>query len=440
MPSRTNQDLENHRNARHAAHSAEHRAVQRAESGEQHTASTPEPGFMNGAQAAQILGRSQLGGRGNGPVRAAMIQQIQKTQGNRAAQRFLQRAAEQSALPAIQRCAGCRDDTEVQSKLEGAPVVQRAQHKQQPEEEGELLKERLHTHNETIQRAQHKQPPEDEGELLKERPHVQSWPVQRAYAGNSSVGMPVQRLPSWLGGGKKTGAATGTGATTTTPAVKIPSGTQYTAGKHVTPNFKLDKPSPKRSNSDSSTMKPSDPTFKGNVAVDAGAKVWRFQVDSVEGKGKMQIVYYSKDHYPAPSSDSGPLSNVTKDNYQAIITNLQANRTGVADDWSAYDAEDLHEDYHWKVEWQGAVKPEVTAAENAIAALQVDFTAAPSASKAKAVLAPQANTLFKNAMKRAKDAFWALGDSPGDPPYVAQAPAIDALTDRVRAYATGKGW
>lgn len=39
-----------------------------------------------------LLGDPRLGGRGNAPVRAAMIQQMQQNQGNRATQRFLQQA------------------------------------------------------------------------------------------------------------------------------------------------------------------------------------------------------------------------------------------------------------------------------------------------------------------------------------------------------------
>ena len=51
-----------------------------------------------------------------------------------------------------------------------------------------------------------------------------------------------------------------------------------------------------------------------------------------------------------------------------------------------------------------------------------------------------AKAIFKAAMKRARTAYNALGDSAGDPPYVAQAPAVDALADRVRDHAADKGW
>ena len=227
------------------------------------------------------------------------------------------------------------------------------------------------------------------------------------------------------------------GATATTPA-----GTAWVAGKHVAPTFTVSRPSPKRSNSAASTTSSKTPTFTGGAVVDAAGGVWRYQIDSVASKGKIQIVYYSKSHYPAPTptDDSGPLSNVTKANHQDVVNDLRANRTGIARDWSAYRAEVLHEDYHWDVEWKGSVKPRVAAAETDIEALSVPFAKAKTASKAKSLLQPKAKTLFKARMNQARAAYNALGDSPGDPPYVAQAPAIDALVTRVENHAAAKGW
>ena len=60
-------------------------------------AATPVPP----AQMLAVLGHPHLGGRGNGPVHAAAVQQMQQTYGNRAVQRFLARQA--GALP-LQRC------------------------------------------------------------------------------------------------------------------------------------------------------------------------------------------------------------------------------------------------------------------------------------------------------------------------------------------------
>lgn len=441
MAQSNDHDHEIQRSRQRVAHHAEHRAEHQVE---QHTEASYKPGASGimgvaPATSASLLGSVGLNGRGNGSVRIAMMQQMQRTHGNHAVQRLLQRrSAHTPSVPLpIQRSE--EENKAVQMRLSGLMAVQRAEHKEQPEEEGELLKERLHTNSQAIQRVQHKEQPEEEEELLKEHSHKPSEAVQRTeWAKGDAGNAMVQRLPTWLGGGKKTAAATGAGGAVAT----IPSGPSWTPGKHVVPNFKLSKPGSKRSNSDSSTMTPSKPTFKGEAAIDSAAKVWRFQVNSVEGKGKIQIVYFDKSRYPAPSpsDDSGALTNVTKANYQEIIDDLQANRTGIPDNWSAYRAEDIHEDYHWVNEWQATVKPEVVAAENAIAALQVDFTTAPSAAKAKKELAPQAETIFKAAMKRATDTFWGLGDSPGDPPYIAQAPALDSLRVRVANYAQAKGW
>jgi len=206
------------------------------------------------------------------------------------------------------------------------------------------------------------------------------------------------------------------------------------------PDYKLKKPSPKRSNSESSTCKPGKPKFVGHTAYETAAKKWRYQIESVSSPGTIQIVYYTKSHYPAPepSDDSGELSNVTKKNWRAIVKDLRDNRTGVADKWSAYAAEDLHENYHWVDEWQKVSKPKFTEAENDIAALEEPegdgTTAGPKDQyDANKILEPKAKKIFAAKVKEASDVFWNFGDSAGDPPYLAQAPAVDALIKRVEA-------
>lgn len=65
-------------------------------------------GSLDGLQASSILpaspgtllGNPALKGRGNGPVRAAVLQRMQQNYGNRATQRFLQRVAHASTHPA----------------------------------------------------------------------------------------------------------------------------------------------------------------------------------------------------------------------------------------------------------------------------------------------------------------------------------------------------
>jgi hypothetical protein len=218
----------------------------------------------------------------------------------------------------------------------------------------------------------------------------------------------------------------------------------YKPGWRPAPDFKLNKPAPKRSNSDSSTTLPATPTFSGYTAYEAGPKKWRYQVESISSPGKIQIVYYTKDRYPAPTptDDSGDLSNVTKDNWHAIVKDLTDNRTGIAQKWSAYQAEDLHENYHWVDEWQVTSKPKFDEALTDIAALEMadDGTGPSTQYDANKLLEPLATDIFTKKIREARRAFNALGDSPGDPPYVAQAPAVDALIKRVQDYAAANNW
>jgi hypothetical protein len=49
-----------------------------------------EPSFAGTSLPGSLLGSSVLNGRGNGPVKIALMQQMQQTQGNRSVQRFMQ--------------------------------------------------------------------------------------------------------------------------------------------------------------------------------------------------------------------------------------------------------------------------------------------------------------------------------------------------------------
>ena len=225
------------------------------------------------------------------------------------------------------------------------------------------------------------------------------------------------------------------------PAV-IPAGTAWDRSARVTPTFTVSRPAPTRSDSDPSTTSTDDPTFTGKPAVDAKGKVWRYQLAAVTGTGTIQLVFFDASHYPAPTptDDSGALTNVTSTNWKDIRKDLRKNRAGVPDFWSAYRAEELHENYHWEVEWQGQVKRHLAKAEKRIARLGVDFVAAPTEADAETALKPQVAAIFKDEMDKARDAYDKLGDSEGDPPFRAQAPALDALRDRVIAHAKANKW
>jgi hypothetical protein len=224
------------------------------------------------------------------------------------------------------------------------------------------------------------------------------------------------------------------------PDDPIPSGPAWDPKKDFTKTWIVEKPAPKRSNSDASTTSASDPTFTGGVAVDAKKRQWRYQLASMEAKGKIQIVYYTVDHYPAPvpEDDSGDLSNVTQNNWKDIVKDLDKNKRGIADQWSAYRAEDVHENYHWEKEWQVLVRKALKKAQKAIAKLGVGFDK--TSAEADAALKPQATTAFDNEMKEARKKWNKMGDSPGDPPYRVQVPVIEALIKRVKDHAKSKGW
>jgi hypothetical protein len=226
------------------------------------------------------------------------------------------------------------------------------------------------------------------------------------------------------------------------PPMVVPPGTAWQPSKRVTPTYAVTRPAPTRSNSDPSTTSTDDPTFTGSPAVDAKRGVWRFQLATVTGTGTIQLVFFTEDHYPAPTptDDSGALTHATSANWKAIVKDLRKNRSGVPDFWSAYRREALHEDYHWKVEWQGKVRKHLVKAEKRIAALKVAFTAAATEADADAVLKPRAATIFKAEMDQARAAYDALGDDPGNKPYRAQAPALDALRARVTAHAKANKW
>ncbi len=226
----------------------------------------------------------------------------------------------------------------------------------------------------------------------------------------------------------------------------LPTGPAWNKSKQTTPTFTLDKPAAVRSNTDSSTTQAATAalptTFTGKAAVDAKRKSWRYQLDTIESKGKIQIVYYTNDRYPAPTptDDSGTLSNVTDANWKAIVKDLKKNRKGIADFWSAYQAEDLHEDYHWVNEWQKLAKKGIKTAEKAIAKLKIGFDKAATAADAEVILKPQATTIFDDAIKAARKKWLKMSDSPGAAPYKAQAPALDKLRKRVVAFAKEKKW
>ena len=80
--------------------------------------------------------------------------------------------------------------------------------------------------------------------------------------------------------------------------------------------------------------------------------------------------------------------------------------------------------------------PELDKAETKLAAIKIPTSGATAVDDTKA----RADTIMSDAIKEAKRKYTALGDSPGDPPYVAQAPAVDVVEKRVRDAAVANKW
>lgn len=82
-----------------------HKRVQRTDHAtEGHEGSQAHESESVPSYPASLLSDVRLGGRGNGPVRTALMLQMQRTYGNRAVQRFLQRSAHPVAPePVLQR-------------------------------------------------------------------------------------------------------------------------------------------------------------------------------------------------------------------------------------------------------------------------------------------------------------------------------------------------
>ena len=66
------------------------------------------------------------------------------------------------------------------------------------------------------------------------------------------------------------------------------------------PTFPVDRPVPKRSNSDASVTRIKGQSYTGKVVEDKAAGAYSYELTSFESKGEIQLVYYTADHYPAP--------------------------------------------------------------------------------------------------------------------------------------------
>lgn len=238
----------------------------------------------------------------------------------------------------------------------------------------------------------------------------------------------------------------------------------WVPGKHITPKFPLTRPAPIYltgfDRTPSIATPDRAPAVTGRVAADCNAKVWRYQLTSFEAGGTIQIRYYPASFYPAPQpppDDKAELKNVTKHNWQAIVDDLDKHKDDVPNEWSAYRREDLHEEYHWEIEWKSLVTRRLAELENKLEKLEVPFTPAlpyvkpPTAAEAEATLEPQMQKELSTAYTAMLEAYGPSGSFPdkpksiskknkSDPAYIAQIPAFEFLIGRIKKHAQRQGW
>ena len=66
----------------------------------------------------------------------------------------------------------------------------------------------------------------------------------------------------------------------------------------IRPSFPVDRPVPKRSNTDASITRLKGQSYTGTVVEDKAAGTYSYELTSFESKGEIQLVYYTEDHYP----------------------------------------------------------------------------------------------------------------------------------------------
>ncbi|MDQ3927756.1 MAG: hypothetical protein M3328_01275, partial [Chloroflexota bacterium] len=94
--------LRRHTPASYDQYASRHAVQRGAHARQEHTAEVHDrPSYSSG-----MLGNHALKGRGNGPVQIALMPEMQQAHGNRAMQRFLQRAPSRQGAVPVQRCGG----------------------------------------------------------------------------------------------------------------------------------------------------------------------------------------------------------------------------------------------------------------------------------------------------------------------------------------------
>lgn len=229
-----------------------------------------------------------------------------------------------------------------------------------------------------------------------------------------------------------------------TAAAPCPSGKPWIAGRHIAPRFHPTVLPPMRSERLASyTDADKLPNLPGEVAIDCKDRVWRYQLGPFVSDVTIQIVYFMESRYPAPSptDDTGELTNVMKENCKDIVDDLHRNKTGVHRNFSAYKRDWLHENYHYEFEWQPMVRKFVPEFESAVEKIGVPFALAGTEGQARSILERSVRdthaSLYGRMYKKWADPS---NDQPNIGAYLAQAPAIENMINRVLKYAKTKKW
>jgi hypothetical protein len=227
-----------------------------------------------------------------------------------------------------------------------------------------------------------------------------------------------------------------------------PPGKTWIAGKHVAPQFVLDKPTPEVSigfpeHISSLTLPDKNPKVTGSAAVDCKDRVWRYQLDPFVSNVQIRIFYYPKKQYPAPkpTDDEGPLTNVTRQNCGKMVEGLYKYRADVPRCWAAYMQDHLHEDYHYNIEWKGAMNKFVPKFESEVGKIKVPFTKAKTAAEAEKLLEPEVQSKFWDIGYGKEWHAWDdIPDVPGKGAYLAQVPAVENLIKKIVNWSVSKKW
>lgn len=218
----------------------------------------------------------------------------------------------------------------------------------------------------------------------------------------------------------------------------VPKAPECGANPSVTVTYNAPTTIAAPSTTDPSVTKEDTPTYTSTACIDKATKNWRLRVDTVTSTGTITIVPLPASQIPNPVVGG----NVTAANYCDMIKDLaDYTATGSAGPgWHVTQATIDHENYHWNTEWQGSFNAAWSNAEGQMEGVSVPCNSADDAASALSALKPLADNEFMKGFQNAQNAYFNLGDGPGDPPYVAGQVALDAMIVKIKNFATNQNF